>query len=265
MEYLSVNQGIQTTPNERPTRPVSWHPTTHVQPQLQYLQQQPSYPFTMPAMYADQQEMIAMHPQYSPMLAAYSNNTSPSSAFSPLPVSYPGVHTVGHLNSNGWDIMDRAASCYPPLTERHYSSESCPPLEHVIDDKAASSNTLDWNNFIIHGFNTTSPPTPDSFVQVQQAQPVVSEASIPYQPLEEPEEEGEILVGMGLYDTPDKYEEDPHLNNYRSTVSSLLGSAYLPQEPKGKGLKLEETWEPPKSDDSEEDQDEEDDDESTED
>jgi hypothetical protein len=79
------------------------------------------------------------------------------------------------------------------------------------------------------------------------------ESSVPYQPLEEPaEEEGEILVGMGLYDTPEKHDEDPQLNNYRSTVSSLLGSSFRPMEPRGKGLKLEETWEPPKSDDEDE-------------
>ncbi|MCH8947783.1 MAG: hypothetical protein IH789_09180 [Acidobacteria bacterium] len=71
-----------------------------------------------------------------------------------------------------------------------------------------------------------------------------------------------ILVGMGLYDTPETFDEDPQLNNYRSTVSSLLGSTYRPQEPRGKGLKLEETWEPPKSDDGEDDDDEDEDDDS---
>lgn len=111
----------------------------------------------------------------------------------------------------------------------------------------------------MQGFNSTTPPTPDTFSQVQQ-QPAVSEATLPYEPLDEPEDDGEILVGMGLYDTPDKFNEDPQLNNYRSTVSSLLGSSYRPLEPQGKGLKLEETWEPPKAED-EEDEEEEDDDE----
>ena len=110
----------------------------------------------------------------------------------------------------------------------------------------------------MQGFNNTTPPTPEAFSQNQQ-QPTVSEAAVPYQPLDEPEEEGEILVGMGLYDTPDKFDEDPQLNNYRSTVSSLLGSSYRPQEPRGKGLKLEETWEPPKAEEEEEEDDDEDD------
>jgi hypothetical protein len=77
--------------------------------------------------------------------------------------------------------------------------------------------------------------------------------------LEQPEEEeGEILVGMGLYDVPDKYDEDVGLNNYRTTLSSLLGGS-RGQESPGKGLKLEETWEPPESE--EEDDDDDDDDE----
>lgn len=121
--------------------------------------------------------------------------------------------------------------------------------------ETTSANGWDWNTFIMHGFNATTPPTPEAFPQTQLSQPMLSEESLPFEPLEEPEEEGEILVGMGLYDSPDKYEEDPQLNNYRTTVSSLLGSTFRSQEPRGKGLKLEETWEPPKSDDEEDDED----------
>lgn len=104
----------------------------------------------------------------------------------------------------------------------------------------------------------TTPPTPDSMLYPQQPQPAVSECSERCN--DEPEDEGEILVGMGLYDTPDKYDEDPQLNNYRSTATSLFGSSYRSMEPTGKGLKLEETWEPPKSDDEEEEDDDDDDD-----
>jgi hypothetical protein len=79
--------------------------------------------------------------------------------------------------------------------------------------------------------------------------------------VEAEEDDGEILVGMGLYDQPDKYHEDPHLNNYRSAASALFGSGYQAKEPQGKGLKLEETWEPPKSDSDDEEDEEEDDEE----
>jgi hypothetical protein len=78
---------------------------------------------------------------------------------------------------------------------------------------------------------------------------------VTYMPLEEPEEEGEILVGMGLYDTPDKSETDPELDNYRTSTSHLLGTTYR----QGIGLTLEKAWAPPvKDDDDEEDAGEED-------
>lgn len=123
--------------------------------------------------------------------------------------------------------------------------------------ETTDSNGWDWNTFIMHGIGSTTPPTPETLPQTQLSQPAVSEDPH-YQALEDAaEEDGEILVGMGLYDTPEKYNEDPQLNNYRSTVSSLLGSSFGAHEPQGKGLKLEETWEPPKSDEEDEDEDDE--------
>jgi hypothetical protein len=53
---------------------------------------------------------------------------------------------------------------------------------------------------------------------------------------EEEEQQGKELVGMGLYDLPE---------------SSLLGFSSL-VEGSGKGLKLEETWQPPEDGDDEE-------------
>ncbi|KAK5993271.1 hypothetical protein PT974_06700 [Cladobotryum mycophilum] len=257
MDYISATHGMETSQPQpqRQARPVSWHPSTHLQaPQPQHFPQQ-ALTLSTPAMYHDQSDMYSTAPQYSPMMTTYSNNTSPSSSFSPLPVAYQCVDTMSHMSADAWQLDERA-TMFPALNDNQYLGESCLALNGLPNDKV-SVNGLEWNTFIMNGFNSTSPPTPDSFVQTTQLpQSAMSEASI--QDLDEPEEEGEILVGMGLYD--DKYEEDPHLNNYRSTVSSLLGSTFRPQEPKGKGLKLEETWEPPKSDDEDEEEDEEEDD-----
>lgn len=82
---------------------------------------------------------------------------------------------------------------------------------------------------------------------------MATEESIPFQPLEDDESGGEILYGMGLYDTPDKSYNDPSLDLHRSTLMSLLGGAGGYPEPTGKGLKLEDAWEPPASDDEDED------------
>lgn len=120
-----------------------------------------------------------------------------------------------------------------------------------------SSASVDWNAFAVKAFNFASPPTPESFAPAPHVEPTVScEDSMPYRPPEEHEEqdeEGEILIGMGLYDNPEKDDIDTELDNYRSTTSHLLGTTRC------KMLKLLEAWEPPPaSDDGDEEEDEKD-------
>ena len=59
---------------------------------------------------------------------------------------------------------------------------------------------------MMQSFNTT-PPTPEPFEHPHLPRPAVSEDSVPFKSLEDEEDEGEILVGMGLYDTPEKYNQ----------------------------------------------------------
>jgi hypothetical protein len=126
---------------------------------------------------------------------------------------------------------------------------------------------FDWENFATNGFDdVTAPPTPNDFLPIQQPDPSFeADESIPYHSLEDSDEPGEVLVGMGLYDAPEKSPaSDPHLDNYRSSImSQLLGPGYRkPETPvaTGKGLKLEETWNPPPSDDGEDEDGDEDED-----
>ncbi|KAK7413448.1 hypothetical protein QQX98_007673 [Neonectria punicea] len=249
----------QQQPIKRSSRPVSWHPNTYGQ-QLQPQLQQPIYPVSTANMYAAQQDMYTSYPHLSPMLGSHSCNTSPSSAFSPLSLPYQGADDMQYMSADEQAFAQQNTIAYPSMVAPRLVQETYPTPDDVATKNMSYANGWDWNSFIIHGFSSTSPPTPEAFPQAQLSQTAMSEESIPYQALEDStEDEGEILVGMGLYDTPDKYEEDPQLDNYRSTVSSLLGSTFRTHEPKGKGLKLEETWEPPKSDD--EDDEEEDDEE----
>ncbi|KAH7166145.1 hypothetical protein EDB81DRAFT_276721 [Dactylonectria macrodidyma] len=272
LEQASLFYGIeqqqqqqQQQPIKRSSRPVSWHPSTYGQ-QLQPQLQQPIYPMSAANMYADQQDIYTNYPHRSPMLASHSCNTSPSSAFSPLSLPLQGVDNMQYLPTNDASLAHQSAAYTPMVASRPVQDAYSTP-DDASAENMSYTNGWDWNTFIMHGLSSTSPPTPEAFPQAQLSQPAVSEESIPYQVLDESEEEGEILIGMGLYDAPDKYEEDPQLNNYRSTVSSLLGSTFRGFEPKGKGLKLEETWEPPKSnengsDDEDEEDEEEDDDDS---
>lgn len=254
LDQLSVYYGAEQQSQPKPprSRPVSWHPNTLSQ-QLQPQFQQSAYPITTPTMYAEQQDVYTGY-QLSPMLTAHSCNTSPASVYSPLSLPFQTTDNMSCMPSDNSVLSQQAPTTIPApkLMEETYSI----PDENVTDTMVYA-NGVDWNAFIMQGFNSTTPPTPEAFPQAELSQLAVSEESIPYQALEDSEDEGEILVGMGLYDTPDKYEDDPQLNNYRSTVSSLLGSSFRRPEPCGKGLKLEETWEPPKSDEEEGEEDDE--------
>ncbi|KAI1139001.1 hypothetical protein F5Y05DRAFT_383283 [Hypoxylon sp. FL0543] len=234
-------------PIKRNSRPVSWHPTSHLQqPQMHISMPQPDFSqYVMPGQVPySQADIYSGYQNLPPTPAAYSGQTSPLSTMSPLCLPYAAASqphaTPMYISQDTWDQT-------PQFIPNSFAASGSPgELEPF--PSFADQASLNWENGLAsQGFNVcTAPPTPDEFQPAQQPQPAVTpEESIPYQPLEEPEEEGEILVGMGLYDPPSKTETDPGLDNYRTTTSQLLGSTYR----KGQGWKLEEAWEPPASDD----------------
>ncbi|OBS18401.1 hypothetical protein FPOA_10128 [Fusarium poae] len=243
MEQLSSFCDIQSQqPYQRSSRPVSWHPSSYGQASTQ--QQMPALASSYSPV--GQQDPYGNCSHYSPMMSSTSCGTSPL-AFSHLPLPYQSAD-MPYNPYQGTCISQHSPA-------RSFATDACSVPATSAPAETAYSNGWDWNNFIMHGFGSTTPPTPETLPQSQSSQPAVSE-DIQYQALDDAsEEEGEILVGMGLYDVPEKFNEDPQLNNYRSTVSSLLGSSFRSYEPSGKGLKLEETWEPPKSDDEDDDDD----------
>lgn len=241
-------------PVRRNARPVSWHPGSQLQqPQanMQIHQQIPQpdysqYVIPIPPTHYAQTDMCAGYTNFPPTPMAYSGHTSPVASFSPLsyPFTIPSQAEAPppqYITAGAWDSSHQ-------VSPNQYSASRSPETSNYF---SASSNyfSLDTSNaHVLH--SSTAPPTPDDIQPVQQSQALVPpEESIPYQPLEDPEEEeGEILIGMGLYDTPGKTDEDPELGNYRTSASHLLGTTYR----RGQGLKLEESWEPPATDDEEE-------------
>ncbi|KIL91146.1 hypothetical protein FAVG1_05843 [Fusarium avenaceum] len=248
MEQLSTFCDVEPQQTfQRSSRPVSWHPSSYGQ-QSQAQVQQPMYALNSSRSHADQHDYYGNYAHYSPMMSSTSCGTSPL-AFSQPPLPYQSADGMAYNPYEGTSM-----SQHSPGASMAMDGGRMPVTSAPVD--TLYNNGWDWNTFIVHGFGSTTPPTPETLPQTQLAQPAVSE-DLHYQALEDAaEEEGEILVGMGLYDAPEKYTEDPQLNNYRSTVSSLLGSSFRSHEPRGKGLKLEETWEPPKSDEEEDDDDE---------
>lgn len=246
------NDGLQISTHS--TRPVSWHPASR--PSTQQMHQS-AFPTSTPEMNP--------HYQYfnvSPTPALYSAYASPASTFSPVSLPFNGYEQtfcqpqpVSYRSNSNYVVNQ------PAFLEQPTPTSSEQPSSGSTDSSIYSY--FDWNDFAANGFEnpSTTPPTPENFLPVQHAEPAFStEESIPYHPLSESEDEGEELIGMGLYDAPEQTKSslDPRLDNYRTMMNQLLGSNYRRPEPTGKGLKLEETWNPPPSDDEEDDDDEQD-------
>lgn len=108
---------------------------------------------------------------------------------------------------------------------------------------------------------STTPPTPETFPLQDQFQPqyINSESSLFSLDHDTTEDEGEVLVGLGLYSAPEKTAPKPVVEPH---IVEMYARAGVPISPEmagmgkgGKGLKLEETWEPPKEEESEEEED----------
>ncbi|KAK3359978.1 hypothetical protein B0T25DRAFT_534368 [Lasiosphaeria hispida] len=235
----------------RPTRPVSWHPTSHmVHPQPYPQQQAMPYAFSQ----FNDAEIYASLQHLPPTPAVYSGYNSPSSSFSPLSLPYSSHGSQQYYSPTNRSLPAQHTPAYQPTLG---TAGTMSDIAYLPGPKVGEA--LDWNPFTVHGSydRSTAPPTPEDFDQAPRAVTKVAndEDLIPYQPLEDDEEsEGEILYGMGLYDMPDK-SDGSLLDLHRSTVFSLLGSTGPYPEPTGKGLKLEDAWEPPASDDSDSDDD----------
>lgn len=239
------NNGLPAQMSTRSNRPVSWHPSSQQQ-MYQPMQSTNGYPFP--------QEYYNFDVSTP---AVYSGYASPDSSFSPASMPF----SEDHHNSFPFTT---APTSYP--LDQLYTPDHT-PLENPMMAPFTNNNQdptmyshFDWNNFAATGFeNGTAPPTPENFLPIQHPEPTFTpEESIPYHPLSDDEPEGEELIGMGLYDTPDHSKtslSDPQLDNYRM-MSSLLGSTCRRPEPAGKGLKLEETWQPPCEKDDDEDEEE---------
>jgi hypothetical protein len=248
------NEGLQLPAYT--TRPVSWHPSSHLAPQPNY---QGAYP--VPAPELNHQFQIYDLP---PTPAVYSGYTSPSSTFSPLSLPYTGYEQAEQQTSYPNQSNSFQSSTNYNINQTPYLEQ---PAQNFVPQSTSNMDSsmyshFDWNNFAANGFenSSTAPPTPENFLPIQHPEPTFpAEESIPYHPLSD-SDDGEELIGMGLYDTPEPAKapsSDPQLDNYRTLMMSHLLGAGRRVEPTGKGLKLEETWNPPPSDDEDEDDDDE--------
>ncbi|TAQ90609.1 hypothetical protein B7494_g1074 [Chlorociboria aeruginascens] len=186
--------------------------------------------------------------------AVYSGFASPSTGVPPEAMAYVGNQQQCFYTHPEAYSLHQPYNPYQPSTLG-------PQMPNYLASSAYTSSSsmyshFDWENRATNGFeHATAPPTPENFLPIQHPEPSISaEEMIPYHSLSDSEEAGEELVGMGLYDTPEVAKSpsaDPQLDNYRALMSHLIGSGHRKTESTGKGLKLEETWNPPASDEEE--------------
>lgn len=283
----------------RPARPVSWHPSSNQN-------------YLMPPQYFNNTSTTT-----TPLLAddmvysTYSNQTSPSTAFSPYIASYEMPANQPHsqyYSPNPWALspstlpVPNGAAMFDKLP-----SPDCPPLinlppsldadveteqdriyrqqqeqcrQQVAMHNMQMSMNMNANNNMaanVPSFDTASSASSEYAYAIRaprtppmctlNSEPAAVEV-VSVSETAEDEADGEILVGMGLYDPPSKsfesfesFDNFDSLQSYRSSVAQMLGASYdIPSAmatPTGKGLKLEDSWEPPENmDDEDEDDDE---------
>lgn len=256
---MASNDGLQIPFQARASRPMSWHPASQNTPPQAYQ----SYAAPSTEMYRNYQPYdVASAP------SVYSGYGSPDSTFSPLSMPYVSNDQVQYHSHPSVQMSTNQFVQQQYHYLPHENSNLAPQAMPSTDPSMFSH--FEWNNFATNGFenSSTTPPTPENYLPVQHPETMFpAEDAIPYHSLEESNsDDGEELIGMGLYDTPEMSKSssaDPQLDNYRAfMMSSMLGSGYAAprrMESTGKGLKLEETWTPPSDDEDEEEEDDDDD------
>jgi len=197
----------------QPTRPLSWHPSS-----TQFQASQPTNYFE-PMPQQDWSRQYATSPQNSTHGSDFYSLSTRNSMYEQTP--NPPTHLIAYGMHRGSDESDYSWQSVPQQTPGYALSAMNTP----------TTKPLPWYL--------------QQWAQKHQAQVFTNSqnGSADFLPIQYPteqdeemeEDDGEKLVALGLYDTPEP---------------SLSWGGLV--EATGKGLKLEETWQPPEEDDDEE-------------
>ncbi|KAL7816900.1 hypothetical protein V8C44DRAFT_321937 [Trichoderma aethiopicum] len=266
-------------PKAQQQRPASWHSTTTLPSppvEFDYVQSAPPQWPPLATQYGQQENFQQGYQQsYQPpcisQQESYQPDYSPRSprfphcsltAAPPSPEYSPPSPVMRNISTNHSPLalhqgnqqshLPSYTPCSPHFS--HQYSQGAPSPEFSPPSPMMRHGSMEWSPLALSQRSTSvesNPPTPSGFA-IQQLQPAVPEPA--FQVVEEPEEEGEVLVGLGLYDTPGKYIEEA---SYTFNDFSGLGMPMLPGERTSQHLKLAEGWTPPSVPDNEEEEEEE--------
>ncbi|KAF2835402.1 hypothetical protein M501DRAFT_988930 [Patellaria atrata CBS 101060] len=201
------------------TRPLSWHPSSsNLSTQPQFTSSSGRYHDGRSSEYFQSTATFAHDlPSGVPMMDQ-SNTNANFTPYDTLTNAFP------HLPARTWNGSIDQPTDYFGISP--YNSMQYPqplPLHHM---------QLDFNP------RTSSVHAQSEYLPIQHPRTPADEVP-PTIDHKDAKESGPVLIGMGLYDPPEPYQP-------------LLALGL--QEPQGKGLKLEEPFQPPEQDDDEEDE-----------
>ncbi|KAL9598835.1 MAG: hypothetical protein Q9219_004254 [cf. Caloplaca sp. 3 TL-2023] len=228
------------------TRPVTWHPGLT---QLDNCPQEvpsnssfPSYP------------IMASQDSYSTNLSDYSSNSNtglPQNSELNGQNLFPSQYFYQPMTDNSFEAANGKTFCQPSSwdysTHFPYQDASFPS---AYDQNPSGLQTVDTCHVPSDYPDYSAQQTPNLLPACYMSDaPRYLQSPDPPQITKQPSKE---LVGMGLYDGPSRKE----LSTSDTSVERIN---QLLSAPQGKGLKLEETWQPPSEEvDDEDDEDEED-------
>ncbi|KAL9579186.1 MAG: hypothetical protein Q9212_005254 [Teloschistes hypoglaucus] len=210
-------------------RPVTWHPGSYA----------PDH-YPQELQYGNPLELHSSIPYSNPWSIDFFNHTSHASFDQTIPSESP------YLDATAQSTMSENLSAYDDLSS-FYSSSYNDATHFTQQTAEAYDPTQVYSGF--ENFDLYQMPYAHTSYSTQQT----FNALTAQYPLHVPQyvqtptvtpltkQRSKELVGMGLYDGPGRRELSS-LNSSPDHISHLL------TEPQGKGLKLEETWQPPDED-----------------
>ena len=216
-------------------RPISWHPNS-MRPDLQTA-------WSIPQQFPD--SAYFMHRQSNPF-----NTIQVNGLITPLSQPSSGGSCYNESFTQVDDgLSHNAVNPYPYPAPASYDSLWSMPkddtLQFSTQPQSCAINTFQASHLSFSGvYENTAPPTPELIAGSHPSLCTAGQLRDTAQP------EGEVLVGMGLYDRP----LSPPGTQFSGDIFTLPHRSSL-----GKGLILEETFEPSTEQDGEGDEDDEDD------
>ena len=235
-----------------PIRPVSWHPSVAYNRGMTRMSN-----YEVPARHSTVYQTMAVNGLPTPMTQPDLSTEVPVDPHFSLDGSSPSyqqqIMACNGFDSAGlsFDPNYQPVNPYDSHNSMHYPSmavsDSTPTCSAMAYPTQAWAESL--ATFPLH----TAPPSPD-FLPIQNPMDIWDGSRLNSAP-SLPKKASKELVGMGLYDHPDRnsFSADSILDSY---IGSFGTNPH--HDSQGKGLKLEETWEPPEEDkDSDEEEEEE--------